>query len=49
MRAILISSPEYAHGVPGVVKTLDWVVGIGELIGKPIADQCQPPFMRGCR
>ncbi len=35
---VLISSPEYAHGVPGVLKNaLDWVVGSGELIGKPIA------------
>lgn len=36
--AVLISSPEYAHGVPGVLKNaLDWVVGTGELIDKPIA------------
>lgn len=36
--AILISSPEYAHGVPGVVKNgLDWLVASGELIDKPIA------------
>src|SRR5262249_59213473 len=36
--AILISSPEYAHGVPGVLKNaLDWVVGSGELIDKPVA------------
>jgi NAD(P)H-dependent FMN reductase len=36
--AVLISSPEYAHGVPGTLKNaLDWVVGSGELIGKPIA------------
>lgn len=36
--AILISSPEYAHGVPGVLKNaLDWVVSSGELIDKPIA------------
>lgn len=36
--AVLISSPEYAHGVPGVLKNaLDWVVGSGELIDKPIA------------
>ncbi len=36
--AVLLSSPEYAHGVPGVLKNaLDWVVGSGELIDKPIA------------
>jgi len=36
--AILISSPEYAHGVPGALKNaLDWVVGSGELIDKPVA------------
>jgi NAD(P)H-dependent FMN reductase len=36
--ALLISSPEYAHGVPGVLKNaLDWVVGSGELMGKPVA------------
>ena len=36
--AVLLSSPEYAHGVPGVLKNaLDWVVGSGELVGKPIA------------
>src|SRR5215831_18403287 len=36
--AVLLSSPEYAHGVPGVLKNaLDWVVGSGELVGKPVA------------
>jgi chromate reductase len=36
--AVLISSPEYAHGVPGVLKNaLDWIVGSGELVDKPIA------------
>ena len=36
--AVLISSPEYAHGVPGVLKNaLDWLVGSGELIDKPVA------------
>jgi NAD(P)H-dependent FMN reductase len=36
--AVLISSPEYAHGVPGVLKNaLDWVVGSGEFIDKPVA------------
>src|SRR6476659_9824159 len=35
--AVLISSPEYAHGVPGVLKNaLDWLVGSGELVDKPI-------------
>jgi NAD(P)H-dependent FMN reductase len=36
--AVLIASPEYAHGVPGALKNaLDWVVGSGELIDKPVA------------
>jgi chromate reductase, NAD(P)H dehydrogenase (quinone) len=36
--AVLISSPEYAHGIPGVLKNaLDWLVGSGELVDKPIA------------
>jgi len=36
--AVLISCPEYAHGVPGALKNaLDWVVGSGELVGKPVA------------
>lgn len=36
--AILICSPEYAHGVPGAFKNmLDWLVSTGELVGKPVA------------
>ncbi|MCX6952166.1 MAG: NAD(P)H-dependent oxidoreductase [Verrucomicrobia bacterium] len=35
---IVVSSPEYAHGVSGVLKNaLDWVVGSGEISGKPVA------------
>jgi chromate reductase len=35
---LLISSPEYAHGVPGSLKNaLDWLVGGFEFVGKPIA------------
>jgi len=36
--AIMICSPEYAHGVPGSMKNaLDWLVGGPEIIGKTIA------------
>jgi chromate reductase, NAD(P)H dehydrogenase (quinone) len=36
--ALIISSPEYAFGVPGVLKNaLDWLVSSGELYGKPTA------------
>ena len=34
---LLISCPEYAHGVPGSFKNaLDWLVGVG-LVDKPVA------------
>jgi chromate reductase len=36
--AVVISSPEYAHGVPGTLKNLlDWLVSTGELEAKPVA------------
>jgi len=35
--ALLICSPEYAHGVPGSLKNaLDWLVSAPELVHKPI-------------
>ncbi len=35
---LLVCSPEYAHGVPGVLKNaLDWLVSGSEFVNKPIA------------
>jgi NAD(P)H-dependent FMN reductase len=35
--ALLISTPEYAHGIPGVLKNaLDWLVSGAEMPGKPV-------------
>ena len=36
--AMLIASPEYAHGVTGTIKnTLDWLVSFEPFVGKPVA------------
>lgn len=36
--AIIFCTPEYAHGVPGVLKNaLDWIVSSGEFMHKPTA------------
>jgi chromate reductase len=36
--AVVISSPEYAHGVPGCLKNaLDWLVGGPEMVDKVVA------------
>lgn len=36
-KGLLISSPEYAHGVPGSLKNaLDWLVSDGLLVGKRV-------------
>jgi NAD(P)H-dependent FMN reductase len=36
--ALLLSTPEYAHGLPGSFKNaLDWLVGSIEFPGKPVA------------
>jgi chromate reductase, NAD(P)H dehydrogenase (quinone) len=35
---LLISTPEYAHGIPGVLKNaLDWLVSSEDFMGMPIA------------
>ncbi|HEV7717022.1 MAG TPA: NAD(P)H-dependent oxidoreductase, partial [Steroidobacteraceae bacterium] len=36
--ALIISSPEYARGVPGTLKNaLDWLVGSSDVVDKPVA------------
>jgi chromate reductase len=36
--AVLIASPEYAHGITGVLKNaLDWMVGNESFVNKPVA------------
>ena len=46
--ALLITSPEYVHGVPGVLKNaLDWVVGTGELDQKPVGLINVSPALNG--
>ena len=35
--AVLICTPEYAHGMPGVLKNaLEWTVASGEFVDKPV-------------
>ena len=36
--AVMVCTPEYAHGMPGVLKNmLDWVVSSGEFVDKPVS------------
>lgn len=46
--AVIFSTPEYAFGVPGVLKNaLDWVVSTGEFNEKPVAAISASPLTSG--
>ncbi|CAD5250509.1 NAD(P)H-dependent FMN reductase [Imperialibacter sp. EC-SDR9] len=46
--AVIICTPEYAFGMPGVLKdALDWLVGSGEVYHKPLAALSYSPSMMG--
>lgn len=42
---VIISTPEYAHGIPGALKNaLDWLVASGELYEKPVTLFSASPY-----
>ena len=46
--AVIICTPEYAFGVPGVLKNaLDWIVSSAELMHKPVAAISASPLSTG--
>jgi NAD(P)H-dependent FMN reductase len=46
--AVLISTPEYAYGMPGSLKNaLDWTVSSGEFLNKPVAVLSASPSHSG--
>ncbi len=46
--AVLVCTPEYAHGMPGSLKNaLDWTVSSGEFDGKPTAALSASPSFQG--
>lgn len=49
--AVVVATPEYAGGMPGALKNaLDWLVGSGELYGKPaVIVSAAPSRDRGVR
>lgn len=45
---VIFSTPEYAYGVPGILKNaLDWLVSSGELYKKPVATISASPIFSG--
>lgn len=46
--AVVVVSPEYAHGVPGALKNaLDWLVSSAEFVGRPVAVITASPLDTG--
>lgn len=46
--AVIVCTPEYAFGIPGVLKNaLDWIVSSGEFVDKPTAVISASPMMTG--
>ncbi len=46
--AVLLASPEYARGTSGMLKNaLEWVVGSGDLVDKPVAVVTASPSTTG--
>ncbi len=46
--AVMFACPEYAHGMSGVLKNaLEWIVGSGGLVGKPVGVVSASPSMTG--
>lgn len=45
---VLICTPEYAHGMPGILKNaLEWTVASGEFVDKPVAALSSSPGATG--
>lgn len=46
--AVIVCTPEYAFGIPGVLKNaLDWIVSSGEFVDKPTAVISASPMATG--
>ena len=45
---VIICTPEYAHGMPGILKNaLEWTVASGEFVDKPVAALSSSPTTSG--
>lgn len=47
-QGVIICTPEYAHGMPGMLKNaLEWTVASGEFVAKPVAALSSSPAASG--